>query len=329
MPTRRRGSRSGAPSPGEAHAFYGHPVQTRSTARRTAPAEAQRLKVRPETSLSLRNVRHLSRRVDASSSSGRCANCLHIKASGGIWFSPCGALLYRGPCVARGPRHDLGVHPPRQAHEGVVEPSRGARRCAPTTAFRKHEGIVAYDRFRHHRRSVRLRGYDYGQPGAYSVTLVTHGRQCLFGHIADGTVALNECGRIVEEEWLRSARIRDDIALDSFLVMPNHLHGIIVIRSDRQTITSSFPPDAPAVGAHRRAPLSRPPRCVGSFVAGFKSAVTTRINALRGTPGSPVWQRSYHDHVIRDRDDLFLRRRYIVNNPLQWALDEENPANVG
>jgi REP element-mobilizing transposase RayT len=100
-------------------------------------------------------------------------------------------------------------------------------------------------------------------------------------------------------------------------VMPNHVHGIVVIRD---------------VGAHGRAPLPSPPHrlpcSLGSFVAGFKSAATKRINAIRRTPGLPVWQRNYYEHVIRDEDDLDRVRRYIAENPLRWEEDQKNPLSV-
>ena len=180
------------------------------------------------------------------------------------------------------------------------------------------DGRMTYDPATHNRRSIRLREYDYAQAGAYFVTICTQHRECLFGEIVDGRARLNAPGEVVAAEWSRSARIRREIELDSFVVMPNHVHGIVVIRD---------------VGAHGRAPLLpsppyRPPRSLGSFVAGFKSAATKRINAIRGTPGLPVWQRNYYEHVIRNEDDLDRVRRYIAENPLRWEEDPENPLSV-
>jgi len=180
---------------------------------------------------------------------------------------------------------------------------------------------MSYDPERHHRRSIRLRGYDYAQAGYYFVTMVAHQRACLFGEIADGQMRVSACGEIVQEEWTRSPQVRAEIDLDVFMVMPNHLHGIVVIRDD--------------VGAHGRAPLPpgggprRAPRSLGSLVAGFKSAVTKRVNEVRGTPRLPVWQRSYYERVIRNERELEAIRQYIVDNPTRWAGDAENPANVG
>lgn len=172
---------------------------------------------------------------------------------------------------------------------------------------------------RQNRRSLRLPDYDYRQVGAYFVTICAWGRECLFGDIVDGEMRLNELGRIADEEWRRTADIRDEIEMDAYVVMPNHLHGIVII--------TSRPDPFPSVGAHGRAPLQRPPKSLGSFIAGFKSSVTKRINLHRDNPGAPVWQRNYYERVIRDPDELTRIRQYIADNPALWAEDDENPAN--
>lgn len=127
---------------------------------------------------------------------------------------------------------------------------------------------------------------------------------------------MNEVGKIVQEEWLKTPGIRPEIELDEFLIMPNHLHDLIVIKDE-----SSIP----KVGTHSRASLQREPRSSGSIIAGFKSAATTRINIIRNTPYAPVWQGRFHDHIIRNEKDLNNIRDYIMNNPLNWWFDEENP----
>jgi REP element-mobilizing transposase RayT len=187
---------------------------------------------------------------------------------------------------------------------------------------------MRYDSERHHRRSIRLKGYDYRQVGGYFITLVTQDRACLFGEVVDGEMRMNEYGQIAWEEWFRSAEIRREIRLypDEFVVMPNHIHCM-----DCGTPCRGDGPVAPTPGAHdcvrahRRAPLQRPPRSLSSFVAGFKSAVTKRINEHRGTPGAPVWQRNYYEHIIRNEDDLEAIRHYILTNPSRWHEDRENP----
>jgi putative transposase len=184
---------------------------------------------------------------------------------------------------------------------------------------------MEYDRRKHHRRSIRLPDHDYRSPGAYFITICTHQGKPLFGEVVDGDVVLNEYGQIAHEEWLASEDIRREIELDAFVIMPNHVHGIVWIRDTG---------DDPAVGthnvgAHSRAPLHRPPRSLGSFIAGYKSAVTTRINRMRGvrgTPGAPVWQRNYYERIIRDDAALGRIREYVQHNPARWAEDRLHPA---
>jgi REP element-mobilizing transposase RayT len=158
------------------------------------------------------------------------------------------------------------------------------------------------------RRSIRLTGYDYRQAGAYFVTICAHGGRCLFGDIVDRQMRLNPIGEIVADEWARSAQIRREVALDDFVVMPNHMHGIVFII------------DVGAGGARPRA------ASLGAFVRGFKAATTGRINAHRDRPNDPVWQRNYYDHIVRDDRDLDHIREYIANNPANWANDRENPS---
>ena len=202
---------------------------------------------------------------------------------------------------------------------------------------------MPYDPKKHHRRSIRLRGYDYTQPGAYFLTICTHRCGHLFGRVVDGEMVLNVFGEIVREEWFRSAEIRAEIELfpDEFVVMPNHIHGIVwIVETDdggahgdeaHDPAGAHGPVGATGhhVGAHGRAPLHRPPRSLGSFVAGFKSAVTKRVNAHRGTPGARVWQRNYYEHIIRHERALNAIRRYILYNPWRWHLDRYNPDATG
>jgi putative transposase len=175
-----------------------------------------------------------------------------------------------------------------------------------------------------HRRSIRLKGYDYTQPGAYFVTLLAWQRQCLFGEVAGDVVRINELGQIIVEEWNRSATIRQEIELDEFIVMPNHFHAIIWIVETglvRATGRSPLPNlELRAEDNHRLQPKS-----LGSLIAGFKAACTTRINRLRRTTGLHVWHRNYHDHIIRNEDELNNIRLYVLDNPRQWVEDEHNP----
>jgi len=173
----------------------------------------------------------------------------------------------------------------------------------------------------------------------YFVTICVEGKACLFGEVVKGEMAVNGYGRIVQEEWGRSAEIRREIQLDEFVVMPNHVHGVVEIIESSSTgatvltsavgATGRSPMSRNVVGAHGRAPLQRRPRSLASLVAGFKSAATARINILRGTPDVPLWQRNYYEHVIRNEDDLRRIREYIQTNPVRWELDRENPAKRG
>ncbi|MBZ5670947.1 MAG: hypothetical protein LAO04_14615 [Acidobacteriia bacterium] len=195
-----------------------------------------------------------------------------------------------------------------------------------------------YKSEKHRRRSVRLRGYDYSQPGEYFVTLCTHEMQMLFGRVIDGRMELNSYGKIADDEWRRSTAIRSEIELDEWVVMPNHIHGIIrLIDVDGRGARPCAPTARIAAldaGTHGRTPLQpvgtrrippRRPKSLPSFVAGLKPAVKVRINELRHSPGAPVWERNYHEHIIRSPQELDIIRDYIRHNPLRWACDRYNP----
>jgi len=177
------------------------------------------------------------------------------------------------------------------------------------------------------RHSLRLKEYDDSQTGAYFVTICTHQRQCLFGDIGQGKIILNPFGKIVEEEWQRTKQMRQGVDLDVFIVMPNHIHGIVILMGS--------PMFANRRGTMHRAPtqqfeqFGRPTtNSIPTIIRGIKSSVTQRINIIRGTPGQPVWQRNYYEHVIRNEIDLEETREYIQNNPLKWPEDENHPANM-
>jgi REP element-mobilizing transposase RayT len=170
---------------------------------------------------------------------------------------------------------------------------------------RRAEDEMTYDPATHHRRSIRLPAYDYARAGAYFVTVVCK----------DRTLLLEEplYGEIVEQVWHWLAAQYDYVVLDQYVIMPNHLHGIIFIRDSSRGGTRTAPTDAA-----KRKPLGR-------LVGAFKTVSTKRINEMRGTPGLPVWQRNYYEHVIRNEDELDHIRRYIMDNPARWAQDPENP----
>lgn len=161
---------------------------------------------------------------------------------------------------------------------------------------------MAYNPERHHRRSIRLRDYDYSSSGAYFVTICTHQRECLFGDEVNGDMQLNELGQIVESQWRQIPEHYPAIQLDEFIVMPNHVHGIICINDL-----------APAVG---------------EIVRAFKARCTHAINQKHNNRNGPLWQRNYYDRVIRDDQELILIRQYVANNAARWSEDENNPAQL-
>ncbi len=176
------------------------------------------------------------------------------------------------------------------------------------------------------RKSVRLKNYDYTSAGAYFVTICTHQKQTLFGDVTEGNMRLNDYGNIIKEEWYRTAHIRQEIELDEFIIMPNHVHGVVWIHLSKELVSNE------TVGARGPSPLlhqmQRPmgtgKKSLGSFVGGFKSVCTKHINELRQTPSMPVWQRNYYERIVRNEDELNAIRSYIENNPKTWDDDEEN-----
>ncbi len=169
------------------------------------------------------------------------------------------------------------------------------------------------------RRSIRLAGYDYAQPGGYFVTICTQDREPLLGEVFEMEMHLSEVGHIASEEWVRSAQIRPGLTLDEFIVMPNHIHGIVVITDVVGAHSCAPLPDAPLPDAPLR---QRQPRSLPSFVAQFKATATRRINDRRGTPGTQVWQRNYYEHIVRNDEELERIRQYIESNPAHWAEDD-------
>jgi len=167
---------------------------------------------------------------------------------------------------------------------------------------------------RHHRRSLRLKGYDYSQAGAYFVTICTRGRACLFGEIVEGEMRLNECGQAVAWTWHDLPNHVANAELDAFVVMPNHVHGIIVLT------------DAPVGAGSEPAPTTMKRHALPEIIRQFKAFSARRINQRRETTGLPLWQRNYYEHVIRNDESLRRIRQYIADNPARWALDRENPA---
>ena len=226
-----------------------------------------------------------------------------------------------------------------------------------------------------HRKSIRLRGYDYSQDGAYFITICTQGHLHLFGKVVDDSsdpefprkMILNDLGEIVREEWLKSAEIRQEIILGKWVIMPNHFHCIVTIaepsngmqcqmgmpdsdaknsngdaknsngdggisNGDRRSPVRAFGGchfdsggcHADSVGFHLKSGNGPIPHSVGALMAGFKSAVTRRINEMNHTPGKKLWQRNYWEHVVRNENEFDRICTYIENNPLSWGKDKLN-----
>jgi REP element-mobilizing transposase RayT len=182
---------------------------------------------------------------------------------------------------------------------------------------------MTFDPEKHHRRSIRLRNYDYSQPGAYFVTICTYQKQSWFGEIKNGQIYLNQLGKIVADEWLKTCKIRPNFKLDEWVIMPNHFHGIVIINDYSGDDQSLGARDAPLDLGARDAPLQQKPNSLSSCIAGFKSAVTKRINLLRQNTDTPIWQRNYYESILRDEKYLAVVREYIINNPKNWPNDRD------
>ncbi|HNT18392.1 MAG TPA: transposase [Acidobacteriota bacterium] len=183
------------------------------------------------------------------------------------------------------------------------------------------------------RRSVRLKRFDYSTPGAYFVTICVKDHKCLFGRIIMGKMELNAYGIIAWNEWEKTGELRRVVKIDSFVIMPNHLHGILTI-TGRGTLPRAQNHDEINAGTLQRAPTTVEtfgmPRSgsLSTIVRLFKATSTKQINILRGTPGAEFWQRNYYEHIVRNEAELNKTRRYIELNPAQWQFDRENEQRI-
>ncbi len=200
-----------------------------------------------------------------------------------------------------------------------------------------------YNPEKHHRRSIRLRGYDYKWEGAYYFTICCHQKRCLLGEIEDGVMHLNLIGATVKAVWDSLPRHFPLIELDAFVIMPNHIHGIIVITNSRGEAfvpgyNDTFPKSlftnaSPIPECNDTSPIPRyndipPPHgtesgSIGAIIQNFKSVATRRVNRITRNSGT-LWQRNYYEKIIRNEKAYENIRRYIVENPLNWDEDEEN-----
>jgi putative transposase len=194
---------------------------------------------------------------------------------------------------------------------------------------------MKYDPQIHHRRSIRLKGYDYSQPGGYFVTIVTQNRECLFGDVVDGEMVSNELGKMVLFTWNDLPNHNQHIILDEFVIMPNHFHGIIFINAGAGSNIAGAGLDIVGVdlnvdvgaGSEPAPTMNKMKKRHGlpEIVRQFKTFSARRINKNRGTSGAPVWQRNYWEQIIRNEKSLNNFRQYIIQNPSNWQTDAENP----
>jgi putative transposase len=176
---------------------------------------------------------------------------------------------------------------------------------------------------KHNRRSIRLKGYDYTQPGAYFITICTSKREHLFGHIKDEKMHLNRYGEAVQFNWNNLPKIYPHVQLDAFVIMPDHIHGIIILKND--PVGAGSPTDESTTeNLYKPAPAPQKRHGLPEIIRNLKTRSGTRINQLRSTKGNPVWQRGYYEHIVRNQQALFNIRRYIINNPIKWQKDKEN-----
>ncbi len=182
------------------------------------------------------------------------------------------------------------------------------------------------------RKSVRLQGFDYASSGAYFVTICTFQRQGLFGEIANGMVGLNEIGKMVLWHWNRIPTHFKNVELDEYIIMPNHLHGIICIADDVGA-KHSFPDPLKVCQDHSQnaSPLQRPngteSQSLCAIVQNFKSITARKFHKMHRVEDGRLWQRNYYEHVIRNENELNRIREYIIYNPVKWDEDKENPKN--
>ncbi|MBI2298367.1 MAG: transposase [Armatimonadetes bacterium] len=163
---------------------------------------------------------------------------------------------------------------------------------------------------------MRLPGYDYAAQGVYFVTICTAGRGCWLGQADHDSILLSAVGTQVERSWQALPEHFHDLDLDAFVVMPNHLHGLVILHGDRP----------PAFGEDRLTEAFGRPRAgsLSTVIRSFKSAASRAAHALL-PPGETLWQRGFHEHIVRDDDELGRIRYYSAANPCRWAVDRENP----
>ncbi len=165
--------------------------------------------------------------------------------------------------------------------------------------------------------STRCKDWDYASNGYYFVTICTRNRECVFGDVEENQMYLSAIGEIAADEWYKTAQIRPNVELDEWIVMPNHIHGTIIIQNQ------------PIETFHRNVSTSSSrlkSDSLGAIIGQFKSVCTKRIREAGFS--SFGWQTRFYDHIIRDQTSLENIRKYIVDNPMKWQLDRHNDPNL-
>ena len=215
---------------------------------------------------------------------------------------------------------------------------------------------MVYDPEKHNRQSIRLMGYDYSQAGFYYITICTQDMIELFGIVEQDKMILNDTGEIVDTEWNRIPKRYEHVLLDEYQIMPNHMHGIVEIKRRGAVSAPSKMADKPLTmrcmnnqkpddidhemdietgnlgDAYSKkgaatAPLQSSPT-LGQIIGGFKYLASKTINDMDGVPGRKIWQRGFYDHIIRNEEELNRVRKYIMDNPVNWTDDDNNPDNI-
>jgi putative transposase len=162
------------------------------------------------------------------------------------------------------------------------------------------------------RKSIRIQGFDYSEQGAYFITIITHKRKCIFGEINHGEMHLSPTGSIVKQIWESIPDHFPQAYVDHFVIMPNHIHGIIELVRARHAVPLQYEQFGKPVSGS-----------IPTIIRSFKSTVTRQVNLNRESPGEKVWQRNYYEHVIRNERELQAIYDYLVTNPFNWLKDEE------
>jgi len=166
------------------------------------------------------------------------------------------------------------------------------------------------------RKSIRMKSWNYSDPSDYFITICTHERENLFGEVIDGIMVLNNIGKIAQDCWYDLPNHYPHIYLDEFVIMPNHIHGVITILADDHIVGAGLNP----------APTEKPYK-LSEIIRGFKTFSARKINEIKNTKGNPVWQRNYYEHIIRNQQSYDEIYAYILSNPQTWDRDRNNPKN--